>query len=589
MRVRHGIIFIIISVTLVSGLVVVAGMQAVMFPAIEAIEKREAGDAVARVLKIIESDLLKLKGTCDDWGKWDDTYFFLQGENPGYVASNLLNETFEALQVDLILFYTPEGELFFGKGYDHTGGVPLSVPEELGRIPLEPGKVEPGNESRGEEMETVSGILTLPNTSLLVSIGPVLRSDRSGPTAGYFAVGRYLDDEEVARLAALSSTNPQFAIIREGRGEGSPSRVQPSPGESPVGIRVSDDTNSLIAETVIRDIHGYPALLLGVTMERATFRIARDSMVFFLILVGTIGGTFVILGLLFIDRRFLRRLSHLEEKVSEITRERDFGKKTAIQGDDEIASLSRSIDTMLAALSEHIAKETAEREKARLANAKLTLLSRITRHDVLNQVSVIRGFSDLLGESIPESSEEGRFIERIKTAAKTIERQLAFTRMYELEGEDTSLEWINVHDLFLEVARGMGLFGVKAEVAFDDLFILSDRLLGKIFYTLIDNSLAHGEKVSRVSLSFYEEDGSCVLVYEDDGVGVPPEQKELIFEQGVGNHLGLGLFLARGILSVFGITIRETGEYGRGARFEMRIPSHAYRKGSPGKTPPGSP
>ena len=39
----------------------------------------------------------------------------------------------------------------------------------------------------------------------------------------------------------------------------------------------------------------------------------------------------------------------------------------------------------------------------------------------------------------------------------------------------------------------------------------------------------------------------------------------------------MGLFLAREILSVTGITIRETGEPGKGARFEISVPKGAYR------------
>jgi signal transduction histidine kinase len=98
----------------------------------------------------------------------------------------------------------------------------------------------------------------------------------------------------------------------------------------------------------------------------------------------------------------------------------------------------------------------------------------------------------------------------------------------------------------------------------------------------VDNSLKHGEKVTRIRLSFQEDGESGVLIYEDDGVGIQNDQKELIFEQGFGRHLGLGLFLSRGILAVTGITIRETGVQGEGSRFEMRIPKGLFRVKRPG-------
>lgn len=83
--------------------------------------------------------------------------------------------------------------------------------------------------------------------------------------------------------------------------------------------------------------------------------------------------------------------------------------------------------------------------------------------------------------------------------------------------------------------------------------------------------------MTRIRFTFHQEEGSGVLVYEDDGVGIPSHQKDLIFKQGFGRNRGLGLFLTRGILSVTGITIRETGVPGKGARFEIRVPKGIYR------------
>jgi signal transduction histidine kinase len=60
-------------------------------------------------------------------------------------------------------------------------------------------------------------------------------------------------------------------------------------------------------------------------------------------------------------------------------------------------------------------------------------------------------------------------------------------------------------------------------------------------------------------------------------MGIPVDEKEQIFERGSGKNTGMGLFLAREILTITGITIQETGEPGKGARFEMTVPKDAYR------------
>jgi sensor histidine kinase regulating citrate/malate metabolism len=68
-----------------------------------------------------------------------------------------------------------------------------------------------------------------------------------------------------------------------------------------------------------------------------------------------------------------------------------------------------------------------------------------------------------------------------------------------------------------------------------------------------------------------------VLVCEDDGVGVPLPEKECRFEQCVGKNTGMGLFLSREILMITSITIRESGDPCKGARFEIMIPPGSWR------------
>jgi signal transduction histidine kinase len=67
-------------------------------------------------------------------------------------------------------------------------------------------------------------------------------------------------------------------------------------------------------------------------------------------------------------------------------------------------------------------------------------------------------------------------------------------------------------------------------------------------------------------------------MYEDNGPGIAPEEKEKVFQFGYGKGTGLGLFLIREILGTTGITIRETGESGRGVRFVITVPEGGWRR-----------
>jgi signal transduction histidine kinase len=107
--------------------------------------------------------------------------------------------------------------------------------------------------------------------------------------------------------------------------------------------------------------------------------------------------------------------------------------------------------------------------------------------------------------------------------------------------------------------------------------VYADALIGKVIFNLMENSLRHGEHVTRIGISFHETDDGAVLVYEDNGIGISQHDKQYLFQKGFGRHTGLGLFLSQEILAITGLTIRETGEPGTGVRFEILMPKGTYR------------
>ncbi|MEI8331573.1 MAG: hypothetical protein WCF90_08010 [Methanomicrobiales archaeon] len=72
-------------------------------------------------------------------------------------------------------------------------------------------------------------------------------------------------------------------------------------------------------------------------------------------------------------------------------------------------------------------------------------------------------------------------------------------------------------------------------------------------------------------------DSDLLLAYEDCGVGVPWDEKEKIFLKGSGKHTGLGMVLIKEILSITVITIHKNGTFRQRVRFEIRVPSGAFR------------
>jgi PAS domain S-box-containing protein len=211
------------------------------------------------------------------------------------------------------------------------------------------------------------------------------------------------------------------------------------------------------------------------------------------------------------------------------------------------------------------------------ANRKLNLLSSVTRHDVLNQLNVLTGYLGLVRDHVSDV-DTAALLSRAMDSAWTIRKLIAFTKDYQEIGVH-SPQWHEVARTVAGAASPLDLGGISLEVEVGDLRVYADPLLEKVFYALLDNALRHGERIDRVRVSCRPEGGDLILSVEDNGLGVPPEEKEQIFRRGTGRNTGYGLFIAREILSITGLSITETGTFGEGARFEIRVPEGAYRFG----------
>lgn len=107
--------------------------------------------------------------------------------------------------------------------------------------------------------------------------------------------------------------------------------------------------------------------------------------------------------------------------------------------------------------------------------------------------------------------------------------------------------------------------------------VFTDRDCGRIFSTLLENSIIHGKKVTSIRVISREKDGDLSITYEDDGIGIPDKDKPSLFEWGHGIHKAHSLFLSRQMLAITDISIKETGTFGKGARFELSVPAVRWR------------
>ncbi|HWQ68135.1 MAG TPA: histidine kinase N-terminal 7TM domain-containing protein [Methanospirillum sp.] len=230
---------------------------------------------------------------------------------------------------------------------------------------------------------------------------------------------------------------------------------------------------------------------------------------------------------------------------------------------------------------EGIIRDVSERKRAadalNLVNRKLGILSSITRHDILNQLTILIGYLEIEQNKVRDT-ESTRLLNISVRTAWGITDLISFTREYEEIGANTP-RWIPMEMLTSRVSDFGSRHGISVIHKCGRYEIYADPLITKVIYNLVDNAIRHGGSVSRIVFGDTIQDDCLIFSCEDNGDGIPDEQKERIFDRNVGKNTGMGLFLVREILSITGIEISETGRSGSGARFEMKIPAGMFRPG----------
>jgi len=211
------------------------------------------------------------------------------------------------------------------------------------------------------------------------------------------------------------------------------------------------------------------------------------------------------------------------------------------------------------------------------ANNKLDILDSLTRHDVMNQISAAILEAQIMkgANKEPQIRQSAENIEKI---GATIIDMLRFSKEYRHIGVE-SPKWMEVKALFSVVVGQLDMTKCKVLCSYcTEWRVFADPMLVKAFFNIIENSMRHGGNVTNVTVECIpqNDDGTLRIIFSDNGTGIPEAEKEIIFQKGVGKNTGLGLFLVREILSITGLSIKENGIPGQGARFEITVPKGKF-------------
>jgi len=336
-----------------------------------------------------------------------------------------------------------------------------------------------------------------------------------------------------------------------------------------------------------RDAQAY-AIQRSLSAETAFLREVQTA----LAQLGLLAVLLAIIAGLLVSERITQPLQRIVRAAEEIE-QGNYDSPLATDGADEIGYLARRFDAMR---QHERAYVHSLKQVARLKSEFLAVAS----HELRTPISVIRGFQELLaahalGSLTDDQTMAVRAIGEGTVALEKIADDA--TRMAQIEGERLVLN-LEEHDVAQLVsaavriatgeARGRDV-RVTVDVGADvSLARVDGPRLTEALANLVRNGLRFTPDGGRVDVRVHWVGPELEIVVEDDGVGIPAERQEQLFERGAVardslNHhssttlefnsagLGMGLAIARGIVVAHGGTIAVSSEPGRGSRFVVRL------------------
>ena len=206
-----------------------------------------------------------------------------------------------------------------------------------------------------------------------------------------------------------------------------------------------------------------------------------------------------------------------------------------------------------------ITNKIREEDALQRANTKLNSFNSITRHEILNHLTVVKGYIELSREGIHDPPFLLTSLDKELAAANAIQNLIMFTRDYQNIGI-LPPAWYSLSKTIKTAAASVHMGSIDLSVDIEGVEIYADHVFEKVFFYLIDDAVRFG-KIRKIRFFCKESFEELLVICEDDGTGIPPDKKERIFNRKLFQDSGLDMYLSREILSITGISIRETGTF----------------------------
>jgi len=355
--------------------------QTIMMRRFDQLEKDNTSQNTQRVVSALYRDFSTINITFSNLMVESQCFSYVQDESGMYMKINISEPAFATMGLNYILF-AMSGLPPTGMGYDLLTGQPLlSFPtgltaELMGDSPL--------STNPQEDSTSITGILVLPENTLLVQSYPIVVNSSFGLIEGRVIFVRFLDDTEVQRLAGQTHLSLSLYRLNDPQMPADFLTAQPLLSDEAPVITQPLSSDTVAGYGLLNDVYGNPAMILRADMSRDIYRQGQQTVIWLMVYLAAASLAFGIITILLMNKVLLSRVFGLSAGVDKVRRTGNLSERVSAKGNDELSSLGAAINGMLASLeqSQHELTESEAKNRA-LVNAIPDIMFRLNKNGTL--------------------------------------------------------------------------------------------------------------------------------------------------------------------------------------------------------------
>jgi len=574
---------LILVATLVIFLVALSFVtQTVILQSFRAIEDQETTANVQRFISQLNNEIEDVAANCHDWAIREETSGLLSsaGET-GDPARIFPPVSMKNLGIDYIVVYDAHGNRIFSETITKDGRTIPSVPPELDRIIRNSIIVEgmPGG------IAGRRGISSIADDPVILAGYPVRYGNQSENTAGTLVMARLLDGERIGNLDQMLQVAVTLEPYTSRNNDGRISADEAQRSKNGAIIVRPFGENELEGYAIITGIENQPSfILLRIETTRPVFQQVERSILIVAAAIIVLSIVFLLIVQLLLQRFILAPLSELDNGMKSIGSSGNLALRMSERGDEEILSLTRSLNQMLDQIKQqrdemHELMEEIEQQRDDLRDARQALADRnrdleelnrkanlyldiyldAITYEILNAIMGLRGYAELFRDTAQDS--EQKFADKIITLAKksddVIRNIETISRIYKNPPEVREVDLASVIKKEVD-SRPYA----RIHMEHCNRKVLANDMLGVVFDNLFSNSTKFGGKDTEIIVSTRDiPEDLLEISVSDTGPGIPDSIKSLVFDRFAQDtrrrsSYGLGLHIVKMLVENYGGNVR---------------------------------